>query len=345
MKKILTTGPGILIAIPTLGRPVNLDWALAFKALNPPINYNINFSIIKGQEVGVARDIFAKQAIEKECKYLFFLGDDVIVPPHTLGQLIFRMENDVSVGVVGGVYCSKTNIPYPLIFKGNGQGAYWDWKVGEYFDCTGIGMDCTLIRVSTLEKVSFPRFKTVSGDQYLDGINNAESWTEDLYFCKKVLEETDYKVMVDTSVICEHFDIYSGKTYTVPKGSLPFRQKIVTKDKKCLILGPSIDLVDESYDVVRCTENGDLSADYRVAFDNLPFDAEQFYWVIVTDPITKMPDLALKEWRRVVKLKISFNTPDFFNREMVAKIYNGKVDGTFIEIEKNGPTSNVSLGS
>ena len=45
MKKLLTTGPGILIAIPTLGRPVNLDWALAFKALNPPINYNINFSI------------------------------------------------------------------------------------------------------------------------------------------------------------------------------------------------------------------------------------------------------------------------------------------------------------
>lgn len=345
MKKLLSTGPGILIGIPTLGRPINLDWAFAFKALNPPINYNINFSIVHGKDVAVAREEMAKQAIEKDCKYIFFLGDDVIVPPHTLGQLIFRMENDPTVGVVGGVYCSKTPIPYPLIFKGNGQGAYWDWKIGEYFDCTGIGMDCTLIRVAMLSGISAPRFKTVDSNQYLDGINNAESWTEDLYFCKKVLEETDYKVMVDTSVICEHFDIYSGKSYNVPKGSLPYRQKLTTKDKKCLMLGPSIDLNDESYDVVRCTENGDTTADYRVAFDNLPFDTEQFDWVIVTEPILKMPDVALKEWRRVVKTKVSFNTPNFLNREEVAKIYNGKVDGTFIEIEKNVTTDNSSLGS
>jgi hypothetical protein len=345
MKKLLTTGPGILIGIPTLGRPINLDWALAFKALNPPINYNINFSIVHGHGVAEARETMAMQAMEKDCKYLFFLGDDVVVPPHTLGQLIFRMENDPTVGVVGGVYCSKTPISYPLIFKGNGQGAYWDWKIGEYFECTGIGMDCTLIRVSMLSSISAPRFKTVDTNQYLDGINNAESWTEDLYFCKKVLEETDFKVMVDTSVMCEHFDIYSGKSYSLPKGSLPYRQKVTHKDKKCLMLGPEVPLADESYEVIRCTENGDLSADYRVAFDNLPFDAEQFDWVLVTEPIDRMPHVALREWKRVAKSKISFNAPSFFDREIVAKSLGGKVDGTFIEIEKNGPTNDSSLGS
>lgn len=339
MNKKLTTGPGILIGIPTLGRPVNLDWALAFKALNPPINYNINFSIIKGAEVGHARCAFAKQAIEKGTKYLFFLGDDVIVPPHTIRQLIFRMENDSTVGVVGGVYCSKTEIPYPLIFKGNGAGAYWDWKIGEYFECTGIGMDCTLVRTELLAKLSEPYFKTCDEDQYLDGINNAESWTEDLYFCKKVLEETDYKVMVDTSIICEHFDVYTDRVYTLPKGSLPFRQKGVTKDKKCLMLGPAIELADDSYEVVRCSDTGDSSADYRCSFDNLPFDAQQFDWVIVTKPVTIMPDKAIIEWKRVVKNKISFNVPNFFNIEMVAKVFGGKVDGTFVEVENGCPSN------
>jgi hypothetical protein len=332
MNKKLTTGPGILIGIPTLGRPVNLDWALAFKALSPPINYNINFSIIKGAEVGAARCAFARQAIEKGTKYLFFLGDDVIVPPHTIRQLIFRMENDPSVGVVGGVYCSKTEIPYPLIFKGNGHGAYWDWKIGEYFECTGIGMDCTLIRTELLAKLSEPYFKTCDEDQYLDGINNAESWTEDLYFCKKVLEETDYKVMVDTSIMCEHFDVYTDRTYVLPKGSLPYRQKGTVKDKKCLMLGPAIELTDDSYEVIRCSNSGDTSADYRCSFDNLPFDAKQFDWVIVTEQ-KETGKYPIEEWKRVSKGKVSFNIHPWLNPELIAKHYGGKVDGTFVEVE------------
>lgn len=344
MKKLLTNGPGILIAIPTLGRPITLDWALAFKALNPPINYNVNFSIIHGRAVADARNAFALQAIEKDCKYLFFLGDDVVVPPHALRQLIFRMENDPTLGVVGGVYCSKTEVPYPLIFKGNGQGAYWDWKMGEYFDVTGMGMDCTLIRTEILKNISSPLFKTVDGDEYLDGINNAESWTEDLFFCKKVLEETGYDVKIDTSVMCEHFDVYSGRVYTLPKGSLPFRQKVVHKDKKVLILGPSIDLVDESYEIIRCSDNGDPLADYRCSFDNLPFDAESFDWIIVTAvrETTKYP---MEEWKRVTKSKISFVIHPWFDAVLISQHYGGKIDGNYVEVEKNGITDNISLGS
>lgn len=344
MKKLLTNGPGILIGIPTLGRPVNLDWALAFKALNPPINYNVNFSIIKGAAVADARNAFALQAIEKDCKYLFMLGDDVIVPPHALRQLIFRMENDSALGVVGGVYCSKTEVPYPLIFCGNGQGAYWDWKIGEFFECTGMGMDCTLIRTEVLRDIQKPFFKTVDSDQYLDGINNAESWTEDLYFCKKVLEETKFNIKIDTSVMCEHFDVYSGRVYTLPKSSLPFRQKGITKDKKCLMLGPPIDLVDDSYEVIRCSSNGDATADYRCSFDNLPFDADQFDWVIVTEQM-KIFTYPVSEWLRVAKFKVSFNIHPFHDKEVVARAFNGKVDGTFVEVEKNGVTNNNSLGS
>src|SRR5258708_5219894 len=127
-------GATLMIALPTLGRPVPLQWALNFKSLNPPINYNCDFNVMFGKEIGFARNALAKAAVERGCKYLFFLGDDVVAPPHSLRQLIYRMENNSRVDVVGGVYCAKAEPAAPLVFKENGQGSYWDWKIGEFFE-------------------------------------------------------------------------------------------------------------------------------------------------------------------------------------------------------------------
>lgn len=333
MKKLLTTGPGILIAIPTLGRPVNLEWAMAFKALNPPINFNVNFSIIKGQPVDVARNAFAQQAIDCDAKYLFFLGDDVIVPPHTIRQLIHRMENNPEMSVIGGVYCSKTENPAPLIFKDYGRGAYWDWKIGEVFECVGIGMDCTLIKTEVFKNLPKPYFKTVDTDQYADAINNAESWTEDLYFCRNVLENTESKVFVDTGIICDHFDIYTNRTFKLPKDSLPCRQKVVTKDKKCLMLGSPITLTDDTFDITYVSRSEDPAADYRCSFDVLPFDAKQFDFVVVTEHQWDLVNKQIDEWKRVCKGKLAINLHPLINPDVAAKVLGGKVDGTFVELE------------
>ena len=152
-------GPGLVIGLPTLGRPVPLEWAFAFKSLNPPINYNTIFQIVNGQEIGTARQAIAEFAVEKDAKYLFFLGDDVVIPPHTMRQLIYRLDQDATIDVVGGVSCSKCDPSNPLVFRGNGHGCYWDWKVGEFFEVTGMGLDCTLIRVSALKSSKNPGSK------------------------------------------------------------------------------------------------------------------------------------------------------------------------------------------
>lgn len=325
-------GPGLVVGIPTLGRPVPLEWALNFKGMNPPINYNVIFHIVKGQQVADARNEIAEEAIKKDAKYLFFIGDDTVCPPHTLRQLIYRMENAQGIGVVGGVYCSKSDPPAPLVFTDNGHGSFWDWKVGEFFECTGLGMDCTLIRTSIFKEISKPWFKTVDSDTYLDNVNNAECWTEDLYFLKKVLDETKYKIYCDASVICDHHDVFSGRVYRLPKDSLPLRQKLVEKDKKCLMLGPPTGLVDETYDITHCSDNG-IECDYRVEFTNLPFDSEQFDWVIVTEPQI----LLSKEWFRVLKVgsKLSVNLQTIIHKEEFTKLYGGTIDGTFVEIVKS----------
>src|SRR6266853_2249137 len=336
MKVKNNLGPGLVVGIPTLGRPVPLDWALNFKGMNPPINFNVILHIVKGRQVADARNEIAKEAIAKDAKYLFFIGDDTVCPPHTLRQLIYRMENIPNIGVVGGVYCSKSDPPAPLVFKENGAGSFWDWKVGEFFEVSGLGMDCTLLRVEIFKKLKEPWFKTVDTDNYLDAVNQAETWTEDLYFLKKVKEETDYKIYCDASVICEHHDVNTGRVYKLPKDSLPMRQKLVIKDKKCLILGPYTDLVDETYDITHCSDNG-IPCDYSVDYRSLPFDAEQFDWIIVTEPQFLALARPHLEWVRVVKpgSKISINIAPMVDKEYFAEQSGGIIDGTFVEIIKS----------
>ena len=65
-------GVGILVCIPTLGRGLCLEWALALKSLNPPINYNQNLLTLRGMAVADARNHAARVAIANGHKYLFF---------------------------------------------------------------------------------------------------------------------------------------------------------------------------------------------------------------------------------------------------------------------------------
>lgn len=331
------SGPSLLIGLPTLGRPVPMDWAMSFKNLNPPINYNTIFQIIKGAPIDVARQQMAEIAIEKGCKYIFFLGDDVVVPNHTLRQLIYRLECDESIGVTGGVYCVKAEPCFPLVFRGQGNGSYWDWKIGEFFEVTGLGMDCTLIRTEILKSMTKPWFKTVDGDKYLDGINSAESWTEDLYFFNKMLKETTSKVYCDAMVICDHWDVFGDKKYGLPKDSPPMRQLVLPKDKKSLIIGNGILESDPSYEAVTFGGEG---CDYRGQVGQLPFDNEEFEKVFMGVADTKFESY-FEELTRVVKKggKLILNYPNrFVNLDLVRETLNLKgfvtsVSGNCVEVQ------------
>jgi len=312
MKRKVTTGPGIMIVIPTLGRPVPLKWAVHFKSINPPINFNTEHFIIENKPIAEARNAACKAALEKGCKYLFFWGDDVV--PHslnTLKQLIFRMETVKDCGVVGGIYCSKTDPAAPLIFKGNGRGSYWNWKIGEFLDVTGIGMDCTLIRLDILKDIKEPWFKTVEEDTFDEGINKADQWTEDLYFCKKVVEETDWKVYADCSLLCGHLDVYEGREYNLPTDCPPVTGQPIdgTKTKKIVDLGcgeidRSTDFKD--YNLVRVDIREECNPDYRCDLHSLPFANEEFDIVFSSHVLEHFSrgewETVLREWIRVLKI-------------------------------------------
>lgn len=335
IKPILHSGPGLVIGIPTLGRPVPLDWALALKSMNTPINFSVNFHLVKGREVAEARNDIVRFALEKDAKYLFFLGDDVVPPSHTIKQFITRMEQDPTIGIIGGVYVNKDDHPAPLVFRGNGQGSYWDWKVGEFFEVTGLGMDCNLIRVDVLKALKADWFKTVDVEEYIDGKNKAETWTEDLYFYKRVAEETSFRIMCDGAIICAHWDVYSNKSYTLPPDSLPMRRKVVEKDKKVLIIGERLNINPEEIDQFDITTAGPQEqADYRTSINFLPFAGDTFDWILVNDPSFNTD---VSEYLRVLKpegkITIAFH-PLLGVEKLLAVIPNSKQDGPFIEVRR-----------
>lgn len=345
MRKV-TNQTGLLICIPTLGRPISIEWAWAFKSLVPPINFNTNFMQIYGKPVDVARNEALSAALEQGAKYLFFIGDDTVPPAHSLKQLIFRMEHDPLLGVVGGVYFSKSDPPSPLVFKEFGSGSYWDWKVGEYFPVAGLGMDCTLIRTAIASEMSKPWFKTVDSDLFLDGKNQADQWTEDLYFCKKVIEETKYSVYIDAGIQCTHVDVYSGRRFGIPAGSLPTRRLEVKKEKRAVDLGCGpTDRSEEfkDYDLVRVDVDERWNPDYRCDVRTLPFADEEFDLVFSSHVLEHFPrgdyEFVLREWLRILKKGgiIRFILPNI--QWAAEQIVKGVVDNDVLNVLYGAQTS------
>lgn len=297
---------GLVFGIPTLNRPTSPEWGLAIKALNPPINFNSIMATVPGMAVADARNHIVRTALQHNAKYIFFVGDDTIPPAHTLRQLIFRMENDPEIGVVGGVYFTKSDPPSPLVFKENGKGSYWDWKVGEFFECTGLGMDCTLIRTEVFSKLPEPWFKTVDEDDFLKGVNHAEMWTEDLYFLDKLKKFTDWKIMVDTGIIAGHYDWQSGRTFTIPPNSLPMRRLEFNGDKRIIDIGcgPQYRGFEEGI-AIRYDIDERWNPDYRGDVRQLPFGDGSFDIVFsshVLEHLGRHETIpVLKEWIRILK--------------------------------------------
>ncbi len=212
---------GLTIAIPFCGRPVSPEWAMALAIQNYPLNLTRAFYLAGKLETAEARNKAVEYAVQKKSKYIWFLDDDVQPPLFALRQLIYTLESaDDDVMVVSGIYFTKNEPTEPVIYRGEGQGAFWKWRVNDKFEIDGCGAGCMLVNTKLFEKLEKPYFKTI--DEI--GDKTAYASTEDIYFCNKV-KAAGYKILADASVLCNHWNVNTMKYYNLPDDAYPNKKE------------------------------------------------------------------------------------------------------------------------
>lgn len=350
---------GLVFAVPLSGNPLVPEWTFAFHSQHPPMNYNIEYSMIRGRPVDEARCQFADIAIEKKAKYLYFIDEDVTPPPHALRQLIYHLEHWPKAAVAAGIYCHKSPPSMPMVFRGNGGGPYWDWKVGEVFDCSGVGMGCALIRVDAFKTIEKPYFKTVDNQKaFLDGVNMGEAWTEDLYFCHKLttakgpgVPEGGWQILADGGILPDHWDAKTHTAYNLPPTAKPLMRPVVEKGKLKVVdlgCGP----VAESYqtvegEVLRVDAREDTNPDYRCDLRRLPFANEEFDIVFSGHTLEhfnrmEVPEV-LDEWIRILKPEGEFrlNLPNL--KWAAQHIMNDEIDNDVMNVLYGAQTYDLNF--
>ena len=206
------------------------EWQRARQILQIPMGHSAVDVYADGMEIGVARCQAVQAAIAAKLRYLFFLDWDVIVPQDALMRLVYQLENNPEYGVASGVYCQKSHPAPPLLWHEWNNGVYYDWTAGDvlYEGIQGVPMGCCLLRLDLFAKLpntkETPWFCTVDEPVKLGPLWQRCKMTEDLWFCKRYLEELQGKILVDTGILCHHICHHTGHRYRLADDSLPMKR-------------------------------------------------------------------------------------------------------------------------
>ncbi len=228
--------PLLFIAIPTRGKH-SFHFSQDISGTIYPSNFSLVQMYIGYREVGFARNIACAKAIELGAKYLVFRDEDVIGTPIVLKTLLYHMSNHPDWTFCSALYATKSYPPEPLLYTEWGQGANYDWQLGDLKRVLFTGMGYSIIRVSDLALLEPDEyedsdyntgapvrykefFKTGDGGD-TDGKNTFKyGHTEDAHFFK-LLEQKGLKSYIDTSLLCQHYDDKSDIMFQVPVKGKP----------------------------------------------------------------------------------------------------------------------------
>lgn len=221
-------GIGISMGLPFGGRLIHPKWAVMLYTLDFPMNTTRSIIMVENRPIDEARNMIVQSALDQGSKYILFIDDDVLLPRFAVQALgsVLDYGKDDGVMVSTGIYCTKSFVPTPLIFKNDVLGPYLDWTVNDIFEIDDCGAGCMLINTEVFKHIEPPYFafqeeyKSSPGadEPILTGIS------EDRYFCRKV-KQAGFKIKAHGSVLCPHYDEKQNKFYTLPEDSPPFRRE------------------------------------------------------------------------------------------------------------------------
>ena len=180
------------------------------------MGYSMGFVDIDGEKVDVARNYLIDRVIETKAKYLFFIGEDTVVPYDAFKKLHDTAEKNPNSMVVG-VYYVKCGGPMIDIREGvHIKEANVD--PGKVFDIWQGGLDCALIPTSILKQLK-EQDPDLPFCCIANNIENMPFIGEDNFFYYR-LRNAGYKILCDTNVQCLHMDLENGKYSAHPSVDL-----------------------------------------------------------------------------------------------------------------------------
>lgn len=198
-----------------------------------------------GYQLADAQNMLAKKVVEGDYEWIIYIEDDNVIPPETIIRFNQYM-NDAKVPVVSGIYFTKSVPPEPLIYRGQGNSFFKDWKMGDLVWADGIPFGCRLEHAGLIKEAwkNSPEYM-VGGETTRRVFHqpnrldfNAEKGgfesvggTTDLAWCKRIMDEKlfskigypefdkmPYPFLVDTNIFVKHID-HNGRQYPleIPK--------------------------------------------------------------------------------------------------------------------------------
>ena len=152
------------IAVPILDKGdgtisnVTHDWANATSGLGGGLAVTVLRLQIKNRRVDVAKERLVEMAIANNCQWILFVDDDTILPQDALMKMIKLWKSGDQYKVITGVYWSKSEPSFPLLFKGNLEGSFWDWNTQDLVEVDAAGAGCLFMDIEVFKKMPKPWF-------------------------------------------------------------------------------------------------------------------------------------------------------------------------------------------
>lgn len=170
------------------------------------LGFSHGYVEIAGEKVDVARNYLIEQALESGAKYLFFIGEDTVVP-YDAFRILHKTAEENPGSVVTGVYYIKCSDAMIMVRKEN-----WitvaNVDPGQLLEAWQTGMDCMLIPIDLLKqmKEEEPELPFCCIGNKIEDIPFIG---EDNFFVHR-LHKRGTKLLVNTDVQCLHMDLATG---------------------------------------------------------------------------------------------------------------------------------------
>lgn len=345
----MSSSPLAVFAIPSYGT-VSAQWVMYRLSLSTPLGSGVHdiWQLDNTLSIAEKRNALIRQALDVGARYIFFIGDDMLLPSHAFVQLLQQLQRDpANRKIITGLYMSRSNPPQPMIWRGYMEGSYYSWHVGELFEVDWAGCDVLLIDLSifrgdhALPEPWFSQDYVFSSEQ----VRPSSISTEDIYFYEKVRAH-GLSIWCDTGVCCIHQDRNSGEMFYLPTswpqaqgGSfIPTESDVSTLRTAYLTRVPIRSMLPPSTPEHPITVYGEYESPnpptVRCDLHALPEADQVFDHVHVRDALEFYPPedapALIREWTRVLKIggSLHLRVPNFAAAAQAVATYSDSPDST-----------------